>query len=151
MELGIGADDAAAAAAAISSGILNEGDEDNEKDSGDLVANSQHTGSNELPTFQNSSRDNAGLLVSPENAIFETKLHLAFTFYISPWLQKVVFTREPFTDTLELVGGRFLPGRQAMVRFEFSVLDTTPLYANVDNGSLVEKIDVRWRYVPLAK
>ena len=86
-----------------------------------------------------------------ENAIFETKLHLAFTFYISPWLQKVVFTREPFTDTLELVGGRFLPGRQAMVRFEFSVLDTTPLYANVDNGSLVEKIDVRWRYVPLAK
>ena len=144
MELGIGADDAAAAAAAISSGMLNEGDHDeNEQDPNDPITNSQHTGPSESTTLPNSGRDNAALLASPESAIFETKLHLAFTFYVSPWLQKVVFTREPFTDTLDLVGGRFLPGRQAIVRFEFSVLNTTSSYANSGCGYFVEKLDVR--------
>lgn len=153
LELGIGADDAAAAAAAISNGILNEENEDVEQHSSKQAAtNNQQSSSlmqsqpTELPTPSVPTRDNVALLISPESSVFETKLHLAFTFYISPWLHKVNFSHGPFTDALELIGGRFLPGRQAVIRFELITSDTqahsngriTPAQSSTE----VEKFDV---------
>ena len=133
LELGIGADDASAAAAAISSGILNEESDHVQPDIG-----SASSGLPSFPSDAQSTSENVALVVSPESAIFETRLHLAFGFYTPPWLWKVNYTRAPFTDVLELIGGQFLTVRHAIVRFEFDPSDNKHA-----NSLLTEKLDVR--------
>ncbi len=131
MELGIGADDASAAAAAISSGILNEGHEDGQQDTKRKISNGS-------ASEAQSASDNVSLLFAPESAMFETRLHLAFSFYTTPWLDKVNLVRAPFTDVLELIGGRFFQVKHAVVRFEFS-----PPATKESTRILTEKLDVR--------
>ena len=138
LELGIGADDAAAAAAAISNGILNEENKDTDQHlSKQAIINTQQSPSStmqsqstEVSTVLVPARDNVALLVSPESSVFESKLHLAFTFYISPWLQKLNYTHGPFTDALEIIGGRFLHSRQAVIRFELTISEATIVRSN---------------------
>ena len=159
LELGIGAEDAAAAAAAISSGLLNEEHDDAEQDLGSQTTsglNSSLTTEIHTPTsIASLPRDNnVALVVSPDSTLFETKLHLTYYFYAPPWLQRVLFTRGPYTDTLQLLGGQFPLARQAMIRFETPLSNTNlRVCSSVQAGPFVESdlkietLDVRFTCV----
>ena len=139
LELGIGAEDATAAAMAISGGFLNEDTENVEQGPGIQTPSNiaSHAGLHsaiESSTIPSPPRENVTFLASPDSALFETKLHLALNFYAPPSLQRIVLVRKPYTDALELLGGHFPPNRQAIVRF-----------ASVQReiGQIFERVDVR--------
>ena len=55
---------------------------------------------------------------SPEEKVFDAKLHVEYSFYVAPRLGDLILLNPPFTDHLELLGSDFHGNIDVVVRFD---------------------------------